>query len=940
MLLSPNKSTDPNYNMCRLTTFNCKSVKRSIDNVRDICMNSDIVALQETWLLPHDIPFLGSISSDFEFTGNSAVDTSAGLLRGRPYGGVAILWRKGVFQNVSVIKCNSNRLAAIRVRSGDRFIIVFSVYMPTDSHENLPLFTEVLSEISAVMEGENIECMYALGDFNAHPHEPFYNELANFCLDQSWMMADVEKLGLQSDTYTFTSEAHGSRRWLDHCVVSMSAYQTIIDVVVGEDVYVSDHLPLHVKFNLTVIRPKSVLQSGLCNSVRWGERKEVQIKVYRNLCNERLRDIDFPLEFVECSRGQCNLAEHKLILDNMYSKIVCILGSAASETGRVCSVGNQKKKNLCGWNYHVRSAHREARLRFKIWVQSNRPSSGLIYEEMHKSRKIFKSRLKWCQNNQEQIKMDILAQHRSSNNFKKFWKETGKHDLKAGLPVSVGGKSDSLEIANMFREHFSVKSPLGPPKGLPDAGPGYCRGERSLTCFTAAQVRSAMKRMGGGRSPGHDGLSIEHLKYAGFHLPRVLSMFFTLCVSHSYLPRDLMKTTVVPIVKNKTGDISDRGNYRPISLATIIAKIFDGLLDSCLNNHLSLHDAQFGFRPGLSTECAIAGLKHTVKYYTDRRTPVYACFLDLSKAFDLVSYDMLWKKLRDRHIPDEILKIFQFWYANQTNVVKWANACSDAYRLECGVRQGGLTSPKLFNLYVNDLIVGLNSMRVGCRIDGVSINNISYADDMVLLGPTVSAIAKMLRVCEGYAAAHGLLYNAKKTEYMVFGAVGGSLDEPLAITLNGMNIKRVTKFKYLGHFLTDVLKDDVDIERERRALAVRGNMLIRRFSRCTDEVKITLFKAYCQIFYTGSLWVSYTKRSLDTLRIQYNNIFRMLMGLPRFCSASGMFACHYVDGFQAIIRKKTASLINRLRASNNGILRTLADRYTSPIWKCLVRRVI
>lgn len=65
---------------CKLTSFNCKSIKRSINDVHELCKASDVVALQETWLLPHDIPVLGTVHCDFEYTG-----------KGRPYGGVAIL---------------------------------------------------------------------------------------------------------------------------------------------------------------------------------------------------------------------------------------------------------------------------------------------------------------------------------------------------------------------------------------------------------------------------------------------------------------------------------------------------------------------------------------------------------------------------------------------------------------------------------------------------------------------------------------------------------------------------------------------------------------------------------------------------------------------------------------------------------------------------------
>ncbi|XP_022818955.1 uncharacterized protein LOC111351303 [Spodoptera litura] len=301
----------------------------------------------------------------------------------------------------------------------------------------------------------------------------------------------------------------------------------------------------------------------------------------------------------------------------------------------------------------------------------------------------------------------------------------------------------------------------------------------------------------------------------------------------------------------------------------------------------------------------------------------------------------MWDKLRERKVPAELLRIFQYWYYNQINNVRWADKLSVPYGLECGVRQGGITSPKLFNLYINDLIVELSSKKIGCRIDDCSINNISYADDMVLLGPTVRSLRELLACCESYAQTHGLLYNVAKSEFMVFKASGGKCPDSVpAIRLNGNELNRVYQFKYLGHYVTDDLRDHVDIERERRALAVRCNMLARRFARCSKEVKVTLFKAYCQVFYTCSLWAGYTLRTISALRVQYNNGFRMLMGLPRFCSASGMFAQAHVDDFHAIIRQKSASLLCRVRAISNSILKTIAGRYDSPIIHGIVRRCI
>ncbi|CAF4958332.1 unnamed protein product [Pieris macdunnoughi] len=160
------------------------------------------------------------------------------------------------------------------------------------------------------------------------------------------------------------------------------------------------------------------------------------------------------------------------------------------------------------------------------------------------------------------------------------------------------------------------------------------------------------------------------------------------------------------------------------------------------------------------------------------------------------------------------------------------------------------------------------------------------------------------------------------------------------ISLNSLGIERVKEFKYRGHMLSENLKDNIDIERERRAVAARGNMLARRFAHCSKQVKITLFKAFCQNFYTSSLWVNCTVRSLTAMRVQYNNAFRMLLGLPRFCSASEMFAQARTNDFWAIIRIKTRSLLSWVRGCRNSILKTVADNLSLPIMKHFVRTLV
>lgn len=193
---------------------------------------------------------------------------------------------------------------------------------------------------------------------------------------------------------------------------------------------------------------------------------------------------------------------------------------------------------------------------------------------------------------------------------------------------------------------------------------------------------------------------------------------------------------------------------------------------------------------------------------------------------------------------------------------------SDMYQLEYGVRQGGLTSPTLFNLYINDLIGALNSQHVGCHTDGVGVNNLSYADDMVLLSASVCGLRELIRICEQYACSLGLVYNVTKSQFMVFETRSAKCPQSiLPVLLNGFPLQRVEQFKYLGHVVTAGLKGNEDIERERRALSIRANMIAHKFARTSRSVKLTLFRAFCTSLYTCSLWANYTEKSYNAFRV-------------------------------------------------------------------------
>ena len=148
--------------------------------------------------------------------------------------------------------------------------------------------------------------------------------------------------------------------------------------------------------------------------------------------------------------------------------------------------------------------------------------------------------------------------------------------------------------------------------------------------------------------------------------------------------------------------------------------------------------------------------------------------------------------------------------------VRWGGVYSSSFTVTNGVRQGGILSPYLFNVYVDDLSVKLNSCHVGCYYSGGCINHLIHADDLVIMSPSVAGLYKLIHICESFGLSHDVLFNNKKSTIMSFRA-GNLKDAQLPLyTLNGDVLCDSACVKYIGHFICSDLSDDTDILRQRR----------------------------------------------------------------------------------------------------------------------------
>ena len=150
---------------------------------------------------------------------------------------------------------------------------------------------------------------------------------------------------------------------------------------------------------------------------------------------------------------------------------------------------------------------------------------------------------------------------------------------------------------------------------------------------------------------------------------------------------------------------------------SLLLKWFDWLIIILEGDKLETDELQFGFQAKSSTSMCTWAINTVIDHYNRLGRPIFACSMDLSKAFDMVSCAKLFPELLKRKISPLILRCLIHIYSNQMCNVKWGNIILQPFNVKNGVRQGAVSSPILFCVYINDLIVQLRNLKVGCQLN-------------------------------------------------------------------------------------------------------------------------------------------------------------------------------------------------------------------------------
>ena len=316
---------------------------------------------------------------------------------------------------------------------------------------------------------------------------------------------------------------------------------------------------------------------------------------------------------------------------------------------------------------------------------------------------------------------------------------------------------------------------------------------------------------------------------------------------HSQKPEQWSTNHLKPLPKS--GDLSDEGNYRGITLSAIAAKITNKLILNRIQPVLDpkLRPNNNGFRPKRGPPSHILALRRLIEGVKSHKLKAIITFVDFKKAFDSVHRERMFKILEAYGIPAKIVAAIRCLYENTKAKVISPDGETEAFDILAGVLQGDTLAPFLFIIvldYVMRQAIHGHEQELGFelhqrrsrRIPPIMMTDLSFADDVALVSEETEQTQELLRRVEIEAAKIGLHLNAKKTELMAYHHI-----EVVIKTLSGSTVKRVNNFQYLGSWMESSEKD-FEI---RKALAWSACHKMKKIwkSKLSRKMKIRIFKA-------------------------------------------------------------------------------------------------
>ena len=282
-------------------------------------------------------------------------------------------------------------------------------------------------------------------------------------------------------------------------------------------------------------------------------------------------------------------------------------------------------------------------------------------------------------------------------------------------------------------------------------------------------------------------------------LAPLLTRFLKHCFRAGSLSPCIYSALVTPV--HKMGCTLDAANYRPIAVGKPLYRLYTINLNRRLvgwsEEHKLRSPVQAGFRPGQSPIHNLFALHHFIDTACISKRSLYACFVDLQKAYDTVQHDLLWDRLKSIGVGPRMGAAIKSLYFSGMLSMKVSGTAGQPRLQQMGVRQGCPLNPTLFGLFFDGLHYHLHSSASTSGIQlrsGKWVSSLVYADDVVRMSWSASGLQLLLDSMHHFCLSLGSVISPTKTEVVVFDGPGTANTWRVGAQV----LPQPASFKYLG----------------------------------------------------------------------------------------------------------------------------------------------